>query len=336
MTVVGFDGAPEMPSKPSYRNGGTSKMNTKWLTGFSVVSVILLLFISLASAGQVVTEDVKAWANKALKEEKSIEARAERNTLAVLYFQNRTGQSALEPLQKGLTFMLITDLSTVKNLEVVERVKLQALVEEMGLGTSGLADSATAPRVGRLLRAQWLISGDIQSGQPNQVQLQSYLLDVQAQQISGQPQAGGNLSDLFTLEKELLFGIIKLLKLELTPDEDARLRKPCSRNTNALLDLFRGIDASDHDDYEKAAAYYQKALKEDPNICGAKEAIRELESAIPVASKNRRLGILNSVRSQTSVTNQLTPKEGFRSERKPDTVSGCCPPPPPPSPPPQP
>jgi curli biogenesis system outer membrane secretion channel CsgG len=60
--------------------------------------------------------------------------------------------------------MLITDLSEVKGLQIVERIKLQALVEEMGLGASGLVEANTAPRVGKLLGAQWLIGGDILDG----------------------------------------------------------------------------------------------------------------------------------------------------------------------------
>ena len=41
--------------------------------------------------------------------------------------------------------------------------------------------------------------------------------------------------------------------------------------------LFRAIDASDQKNYESAAEFYEKALKEDPGICIAKDALKELE-----------------------------------------------------------
>lgn len=119
---------------------------------YHIVGMFLLVLIPLVSplsAGEVVTQNIKQWAKKALEEEKALRPIEARNTVAVLYFENKTGKSELDPLQKGLALMLITDLFTVKGLQVVERVKLQALVEEMGFGTSGLVEAGNAPRVDR-------------------------------------------------------------------------------------------------------------------------------------------------------------------------------------------
>ena len=102
-------------------------MNGKWLSRVLILGLFGVVLISPAWAGQVVTKDARSWAKKVLAEEKALSTVAARNTLAVLYFQNRTGQSSLDPLQKGLTLMLITDLSAVKGLQIVERIKLQAL-----------------------------------------------------------------------------------------------------------------------------------------------------------------------------------------------------------------
>ena len=67
--------------------------------------------------------------------------------------------------------MLITDLSKIKGIKVLERVKMQALVEELGLGISGLVEAKTFPRVGRLLGAQHLVGGDIVKGKMEDFQL---------------------------------------------------------------------------------------------------------------------------------------------------------------------
>ena len=48
----------------------------------------------------------------------------------IIYYRN-LGSSELGPLQKGLTALLINDISQVKDLKVVERDLLQALLEEL-------------------------------------------------------------------------------------------------------------------------------------------------------------------------------------------------------------
>jgi TolB-like protein len=290
------------------------------LSRFLVFLLVWIAFTPSSWGGQVVTDDTRSWAKKVLEQEKSLPAVTGKNTLAVLYFHNKTGQKDLDPVQKGMTLMLITDLSTVKDLQVIERVRLQALTEEMGLGVSGLVEENTAPRVGKLLGAKWLVGGDIDAGKPELLSVQSNLLDVPTTQIVGQPSSEGKLPELFRIEKDILFGIIKLLKIKVTPEEEARLRKPCSTNTNALLALFRGIGASDAGQYEKATDFYEKALREDPNICIAREALSEIKDLGLIAVKKKGRELIRSLREDTSLTNQVTPKEEIRHEPTPKDI----------------
>ncbi len=81
-----------------------------------------------------------------------------RETLAVLYFENQ-GNEDLEPLKVGLSQMLITDLTGTEGVTVVERAQLQAILDELELGHSGVADPATAARVGELLGSKWMLLG---------------------------------------------------------------------------------------------------------------------------------------------------------------------------------
>jgi TolB-like protein len=271
-------------------------------------------------AGQVVTDDLREWAKQSVKNEKSLGTVAPANTLAVLYFQNKSGREELAPLQKGLALMLITDLSIVKNLQVVERARLQALLEEIGLGASGLTGPDTAPRIGKLLGARRLVGGDIEGAEQERLRVQSSLLDVQTTALIGQPASEGDLDELFRIEKDLLFGIVKLLKIEVPPELETKLRKPCSTSTDALFALFTGIDASDQGDYEKAAESYRKALKLDSNICVAGEALNELQSLGLISSIKRSSDLLRSLRDSTSLTNQLTPRDEIKHNPAPNQV----------------
>jgi TolB-like protein len=148
---------------PVFKNHiGVVEMRNQRLRTLMGGLLVFLLTVPSAWAGQVVTEREKTWARQALAQEAALgSSQMPDNTLSVLYFSNSTGQPAMDALSKGLAFMLMTDLSTIKGLTLVERVKLQALVEEMGLGASGLVDPGSAPRVGRLLGARFLVSGNL-------------------------------------------------------------------------------------------------------------------------------------------------------------------------------
>lgn len=283
-------------------------------------SLLFLLLATSGWAGEVVTKDIKLWAQKVLAEEKALPTITAPNTIAVLYFQNKTGNSALDPLRKGLTLMLITDLAQVKRLQVIERVKLQALVEEMGLGVSGLVDESTSPRVGRLLGARWLVGGNIWPALEENLKIQAYPLDVPKAQVLGEPLREGKLNDLFRLEKELLFEIVKLLKIEVSPEEERAMRRLCTASIKAFAELVRGIEASDRREYEKAAAHYEKALQEDPQICVARGALNELKNLGLIKVPKRSQEMLRTLRERTSTTDQLTQDEITRRTRTPQQV----------------
>ncbi|MBN1843952.1 MAG: hypothetical protein JW883_16955 [Deltaproteobacteria bacterium] len=246
--------------------------------GICLFSVLLCMALAFSSwAGQIVTDETRLWAKGALQKEKTLETTGASKTLAVLYFHNKTGWSKLDLLQKGLTIMLMTDLSKVKEIQLVERVKLQALLEELDLGVSGLVESENSSRVGRLLGASLLVGGDIVKEKPDEFGLKSGLLSVPTEQLLGKPRARGKLlAELFRMEKDLLFQIIKLLKIELSAELESELREPMAASIDALLYLFEGIENSDQGDYGKAADSYGKALEEDPGLVLAIIAIREI------------------------------------------------------------
>ncbi len=296
---------------------------------FLLLIVVLLgaSFVYPSWGGQVITPETRTWAKKALEAEKGLGVAPSPNTVGVLYFRNNTGQSKLDPLQKGFALLLITDLSKVEGFQVVERIKLQALVDELKLGVSGLVKADTAPRVGKLLGAQWLVGGTM-DGQETGLEISSTPLDVPAQTVLGQPKSLGPLAEIFQMEKNLLFDIIGLLKVQITPAKEEELKKLCTNNLNAFFALSRGIDASDRGDYNKAAQFYKEALDLDPKICVAGDALNELTMLGKISKRQRSRDLLRSLRDQTSLTDQLTPEEPLKRTLTPKDIAplGVTPP----------
>lgn len=281
-------------------------------------SILLLIFIvNIGWAGQVVTKKVRLWAREVLEKEKALETVSSPNTLAVLYYFNKTGQKELIPVQKGLALMLITDLVKVRGIQVVERVKIQALLDEMHLGISGLVDPETVPRMSKLLKAQWILGGEIGKTQVSLIQINSNFLDVPAQEIIKQIEVKGELAELIDLEKEILFNLIKVLKIELTPVEKEELQKPLSTNINALMALFKAIEASDNQNYQEAADYCEEALKIDPKIGIAESFLKEIKNLELISVKKPVDMFLKSLKNNTSLTDQIIHEEATKRKLSP-------------------
>ena len=285
-----------------------------------VISLLAAIIFSVSGsplhAGQIVTDDVRVWAREAVKQEAGLETEPAGNTLAVLYFNNKSGMDRLNPLQKGLAFMLMTDLSQVDGLVLVERVKLQALAEEMDLGVSGLVDPDSAPRVGRLLGARFLVGGDIQ-GIAAQLGIASDVLEVPSQRVAGSPSSKGDLPKIFEMEKELLFSIIDILKIELSQQKKLELEKPFTVHIDAFFNLMYAIDSADRGDYLKAEAFYNEALKKDPELNAAKDGLEELKDLNLVGSHDKSKAMVESLDERTSQTSRLTDDYISRRNRNP-------------------
>ncbi|MBF0622889.1 MAG: hypothetical protein HQL54_13290 [Magnetococcales bacterium] len=108
----------------------------------------------------LISRQMKKEVQQALANEKQLtDSAPEPNSVAVPPFANRGG-TKFEILSKGITAMVIADLAKVPGLKVLERAKLQKLMEEIKLSQSGMVNDETAAKAGRLLRAEKLVIGD--------------------------------------------------------------------------------------------------------------------------------------------------------------------------------
>lgn len=95
------------------------------------------------------------------REKETVGSPPEPGSIAVQAFVNK-GNEAYRAMAKGLAAMIIADLTKVPGLKVLEREKVQLLVNEAKLGDSGLADTASAVRSGRLMRAEKVVVGNFE------------------------------------------------------------------------------------------------------------------------------------------------------------------------------
>ena len=113
--------------------------------------------LTLLSSTQLQQEMATAVAREA----EVVTSPPEPGSIAVQAFVNQ-GNENYRAMAKGLAAMIIADLSKVPGLKVLEREKVQVLVNEAKLGDSGLADKASAVRSGRLMRAEKVVVGNFE------------------------------------------------------------------------------------------------------------------------------------------------------------------------------
>ncbi len=82
-------------------------------------------------------------------------------TVAVADFRNRSNAFYLDSWERAIPEFLVTELSSSERIIIVERSQLESVLTEQALSMTGLIDSATAQKVGKILGAQFVITGSI-------------------------------------------------------------------------------------------------------------------------------------------------------------------------------
>ena len=214
--------------------------------------------------------------------------------VAVVPMQYQGSEEQYAPLGRGLAEMFTTDLANVGRLQVVERVRLQAILDELKLGQSEYVDQSTAPRVGRLLGAGRLVGGSYLVTDDEEVRLQVTLANVgTGERIPQLDNQRARLSNLFDLQTKVTFSIVDHLGVELTPQERAAIQEVPTQSIQAFLAYSRGLMEEDRGNYGTAAQYYQQAQQIDPNFEAAAQR-REKARSVEAGGGSQRDALANA------------------------------------------
>ena len=208
-------------------------------------------------------------AARALTEERRLAtAQPHGNTIAVCYYDDCSSDQRFRAFQKGLAAMVITDLSKIESLDVVERLRLQALLAEMKLGQTGIVEESTAPRVGRLLGAENLVIGNLM---PGSIQAATTLASATTNGIKGTAAAAVTEEDFYTLPAMIARQVAEILGIALSPGEEEALHIPHTTQYEAFICFGKALDAMDAGRWEEAKNLFDRAVEIDPDFDLARE-----------------------------------------------------------------
>jgi len=218
-------------------------------------------------------EESKKLAKQALAQESTLAASATKpNSYAVFNFGVQGSDQTLRSIQKALTAMTISDLAQIKGITVIERVRLQALIDEMKLGQTGAVDQSTAPKAGRLLGAENLVVGSL-SDPAGKIGVASTTASTTRGGVVGSFSVAEVKDKFYELQKQVVANIIKVNNIKLDKGtESAVLGQYHTRSFQAVSFYGLGLDAQDRGDFQASKDYFALAVKEDPNFGLAKNA----------------------------------------------------------------
>ena len=194
--------------------------------------------------------------------------------IAIIYFDNSGGEPSLDKLKKGLADMLITDLSNINMLAIVERDKLESILKEQKLNNSKEFDPNTASKVGKLLGAQIILTGGYFE-MMGSLRLDARFIDVETGKILKADGVDGQTSNFFKIQKQLAWKIINTLDIKLSDGEKKAIE---------LNEKSKALTFEDANLYSQALDYFDKGEKKK-----AKEILVKISTTYPAFDPAKNL-----------------------------------------------
>ncbi len=208
------------------------------------------------------------------------------NTIAVFPFRYRGANEELRPLERGLSHLVLTDLSKVSRLRLLERERVQFLLDEMQLADSNRVVTSTGARSGRMLRAARVVQGSLQD-QATQLRLDANVVDATSSTVTATGAATDRLQQLFEVEKQVVLQLVERMGITLSAAERRAISERPTADLQAFLAFSRGLEAEDRGDFQEAANQFNAALQRDPNFRSARDKRAQnvrLASAVTVTA----------------------------------------------------
>jgi TolB-like protein len=211
---------------------------------------------------------------------------APKPTVAVMNFTMSALSSNVDytPLSKGLAEVLITELARNPTIRVVERDRLQALLDEQGLSASGRVDMETIVRTGKLLGAGHVLIGVFVIDPREEVRIDVRAVNTETSEIVYGETVDGKADKLMRMISQLGEKVNAGLKLPARPADATKFVETGGKNPNqfrAMLLMSRAIEEQDKKNVGAAVALYKQAIEANPDFERAKVRLATLERGTP-------------------------------------------------------
>jgi TolB-like protein len=187
---------------------------------------------------------------------------AEVHSLAILPFQNLSGDPKQEYFADGITEELIADLGQVSALRVISRTSAMTYK-----GTK-----KTLPEIARELGVDAVVEGSVER-EGDQVRVTAQLIDARTDRHIWARSYDRSLTSVLALQGEVAQAIANQIRIEMTPQEEARLTRARPVNAEAQDLYLLGLHFLNAGEPRKSIGYLQEAVEKDPGYAPAHAAL---------------------------------------------------------------
>ncbi len=188
-------------------------------------------------------------------------------SLAVLPLENLSRDPEQEYFADGMTETLITNLSKIDTLRVVSRT---SAIQYKGT-------KKTLPEIAKELNVDGIVEGSVmRSG--TRVRITAQLLQARTDRHLWADTYDRELGDVLKLQSEVAEAVAQQVRIQLTPEQQARLRSAPVVNPRAYEAYLKGSftrRGGTQAAIKQAQSYFEEAIREDPNFALAYVGLAE-------------------------------------------------------------
>jgi TolB-like protein/Tfp pilus assembly protein PilF/tRNA A-37 threonylcarbamoyl transferase component Bud32 len=198
-----------------------------------------------------------AWAVYARHKIKANSGSGPIQSLAVLPLENLSGDAEQQYFADGMTEELITQLAQISALRVISRTSVMPYVGSR----KPLAEIAKELRVDAVVEGSVMRSGD-------RVRINAKLIRGSTDKSLWAKEYERNLTDVLGMQSEVARDIAQEIRVEITPQEQARLASNVHVSADAHDAYLKGRyhwNRETEEQYKQAEKYFEQAIAIDPN-----------------------------------------------------------------------
>ena len=280
------------------------------------------LLIGLASLAIVAALGLWVWTSQRAP---IAEATGTRPSLAVLHFENNTGNPAMDWLRSGLTDMLVTDLSQSTDVEVLSTDRLVQILRDLGKLEERTVDFETVQELARRAHVKHVLLGSyVKAG--DAIRISVRLQDASnGRIISTERVDAPNEASLFPTMDDLTRrvktrfvssggGLLTgLLSTPGTRPAPLALDRDLKDVTTSSMEAYRyyaaGVEQNQRSRYLDALPLFEQATRVDPNF-----ALAYVKMAVASGNIGRSNERDEYAKKALALVDRLSPRERFYIE----------------------
>jgi len=198
-----------------------------------------------------------------------------KTSLAVMYFENNTGNPSLGHWRKALSDLLIADLSQSRYLSILSSEVMTSILKDMDLLQANTYSSDDLKKIGSRGGVEFVLVGKLFSAQDT-LRLNTQLLEAESGRVINSTSVEGEGEEsVFTMVDELTRKIkqdFQLSEKEIASDLDEHVGKITTSSPEAMKYYREGLRYQESGDYPNSISMMETAIAFDPEFAMAYRA----------------------------------------------------------------